>query len=181
MPFYGSHPRGEVFTTAEKLDEHGDRAAPTEAAAVAMYQVVTARRLTYDTMLWQVPSISLTAQAFLLTISLGADSSRLARLISSILASAARGRCLQLMAKYRHLEIIDARTAEKLERDLSRSPNHGPQIHSPPSQRAKAVNMAPKRFVALSSYRLWMSGVLLFLVADLLIALLALAAPRALI
>jgi hypothetical protein len=178
VPF---HPREEVSTTSEKLDEYGDRAAPTEAAVVAMYQALTARRLTYDTMLWQVPSLSLTAQAFLLTISLGADSSRLARLISSILASAAMGMCLQLMAKYRHLEIIDARIAEKLERDLSRSTGQWPQIHSPPSQRAKTANVAPKRFVALSSYRLWISGVLLFLVADLLIVLLALVAPQILI
>lgn len=143
-----------------------------------MYQVVAARRQTFDTMLWQVPSLCLTAQAFLLTISLGADSSRLARLISSILACAAMGMCLQLMAKYRHLELIDARTAEKLERDLSGSPSEWPQIHSRPSQRAKALNMAHRRFVGLSSYRLWLSGVLLFLVVDLLIAVLTLVAPQ---
>jgi hypothetical protein len=165
-----------VFTTAEQMD--GDQVLPTEPAVVAMYQVVAARRLTFDTMMWQVPSLSLTAQAFLLTISLGTDSSRLARLISALLGSAAMGMCLQLMAKYRHLEIMDARTAEQLERDLSGSPGQRLYIHSPPSHRAKALNMAPRRFVALSSYRLWMTGVLLFLVADLLIVALVIGAPQ---
>lgn len=62
-------------TTAEQIDNDGSQAA-TEATTVAMYQVVTGRRQAIDTMMWQVPSLSLTAQAFLLTISLGSDSSR---------------------------------------------------------------------------------------------------------
>lgn len=43
---------------------------------VAMYAVVAARRAQYHNMLWQVPTMSLTAQAFLFTIALGHDSSR---------------------------------------------------------------------------------------------------------
>lgn len=75
------------------------------------------------------------------------------------------GMCLQLMAKYRHLEVVDSRIAESLEQRLSGSSTQA-QIHSSPSRRAKALGIVPGWFVALSSYRLWMSGLLLFLVAN---------------
>ena len=162
--------------TAEQIDNDGSQAA-TEATTVAMYQVVAGRRQAIDTMMWQVPSLSLTAQAFLLTISLGSDSSRLARLVAAFLGSIAMGMCLQLMAKYRHLEVVDSRIAESLEQRLSGSFAQA-QIHSSPNRRAKALGMVPNWFVALSSYRLWMSGLLLFLAANLVIAFLVVIYPE---
>lgn len=81
------------------------------------------------------------------------------------------------MAKYRHLEIIDSRIAEILEQRLSGSLAQA-QIHSSPSIRAKAVGMFSNWFVALSSYRLWMGGLLLFLVANLVIAVLVAIYPE---
>ena len=36
-----------------------------------IYKSLTERRITYDNLTWQTPALSLTAQAFLLTISLG--------------------------------------------------------------------------------------------------------------
>jgi hypothetical protein len=40
------------------------------------YQAVATRRMQWDALLWQVPSLSLAAQAFLLTISVDGDTSR---------------------------------------------------------------------------------------------------------
>jgi hypothetical protein len=86
------------------------------------------------------------------------------------------GMCPQLMAKYRYLEVADSRIAESLEQRFSGNSLEA-QIHLPPSKRAKALNMVPNRFVALSSYRLWMTGLLLFLVTNLVIAVLVVIAP----
>ncbi|MER6612681.1 hypothetical protein [Streptomyces xantholiticus] len=38
-----------------------------------VYQAVAARRMQWDALLWQVPALSLTAQAFLFTITLGLE------------------------------------------------------------------------------------------------------------
>jgi hypothetical protein len=38
----------------------------------------------WDALLWQVPSLSLPAQAFLLTIALGPDASRTSRLLAGL-------------------------------------------------------------------------------------------------
>jgi hypothetical protein len=38
---------------------------PSREEMLVMYQVVAARRQNFDPMLWQVPALSLTAQAFL--------------------------------------------------------------------------------------------------------------------
>ncbi|MBP3083720.1 hypothetical protein [Mycolicibacterium fortuitum] len=72
------------------------------------YQVIAARRLQWDNLVWQVPLISLTAQAFLFTIALGGDSSRVARIISSLLSLVITFLCLALMARHRQSEIFDA-------------------------------------------------------------------------
>lgn len=72
------------------------------------YQVVAARRLQWDNLVWQVPVLSLTAQAFLFTIALGGDSTRAARVISSVLSLVVSALCMSLMARHRQSEIMDA-------------------------------------------------------------------------
>ncbi|KAI8459681.1 hypothetical protein BY996DRAFT_6410006 [Phakopsora pachyrhizi] len=47
-----------------------------------LYQVVAERRNAFDNLLWQVPATSLTAHAFLFSISLAADTGRFARIAS---------------------------------------------------------------------------------------------------
>ncbi len=73
-----------------------------------LYEVVAARRLQWDALLWQVPALSLTAQAFLLTIVLGPNSSRFARIVSAVLSLAAALMSMQLMASDRRAEVTDA-------------------------------------------------------------------------
>jgi hypothetical protein len=72
------------------------------------YQVVATRRQQWDNLVWQVPVVSLTGQAFLLTIALSGGNSEFARLISSGLACLASLLSMTLMARHRAAEILDA-------------------------------------------------------------------------
>jgi hypothetical protein len=160
--------------------DDGSPRSADQAARIAMYQAVANRRLAFDTMMWQVPALCLTAQAFLLTVSLAEGSSRLARFLSATLACVVAGMCLQLMVKYRYLEIIDSRIAEGLEQELGKASGSLPEIHSDPPHRARAVNMLPTRVNRLSSYRVWLTGLAAFAAVDILIAVIAIIFPRAL-
>lgn len=66
-----------------------------------LYQVLESRRQSHDSMMWQVPALGLTAQAFLFTVALDAGSSRMARLIASALALSVALMSIQLMDKQR--------------------------------------------------------------------------------
>lgn len=51
-----------------------------------VYAAVAARRTQFDNMLWQVPVLTVTAQAFLFSIALGADARSTARIIACVLS-----------------------------------------------------------------------------------------------
>ena len=146
------------MTTPSSLD-------PNVLAAV--YQSLAARRLGYDTLMWQVPVLSLTAQAFLLTIALGSTSSPAARLTAAILSFVVAIISLQLMAKHRHNEEIDSRLAEKLERELHLDAVIGFIPHTPLRVREEVVSLKANIFVKRSSYKIWRFGLLLFAIAAL--------------
>lgn len=81
-----------------------------------MYHAVSARRLQWDNLVWQVPLLSLTAQAFLFTIALGEGSSRVARAIAALLSLVATVLSIALMARHRQAELADAAWLEQYER-----------------------------------------------------------------
>ncbi|HZC04904.1 MAG TPA: hypothetical protein VE338_04625 [Ktedonobacterales bacterium] len=138
----------------------------------AIYQVLGARRLGYDSMMWQVPALSFTAQAFLLTIALGGGLG-VTRLTSAALALIIAVISMQLMAKHRFNEEIDSRLLEAFERRFQIEDIFGCPPHSSPNQRMRTVNtgdglysaVSPVRkpwYVSISSYRLWQRGLGLF-------------------
>jgi hypothetical protein len=96
-----------------------DRITPAEGDRddLALYQAIVARRLQWDNLLWQVPVLSLTAQAFLLTIALGHDSSNWARLLAGGLSFLAALVSMVLMAGHRHAELTDAAWLARYEAD----------------------------------------------------------------
>src|ERR1035438_162519 len=96
---YGLADTGQMTTSP------GSRAIPPD---LPVYQAVAARRMQWDALLWQVPSLSLAAQAFLLTIALGSDASRTARLLASGLGVAAALLSLHLLIRHRQAEVTDA-------------------------------------------------------------------------
>ncbi|WP_146763196.1 hypothetical protein [Micromonospora noduli] len=89
--------------------------APAPPDDAVMYSAIAARRLQWDNMLWQVPTLSLTGQAFLFTIALGADSSRMARIVASTLAIVMTILSMHLMSRHRQAEHTDAHWIEDYE------------------------------------------------------------------
>jgi hypothetical protein len=138
----------------------------------SIYQTLGARRLGYDSMMWQVPALSFTAQAFLLTIALGGGIG-VSRLTSAALALIIALISMQLMAKHRFNEEIDSRLLEAFERRIDIEGIFGCPPHAPPGKRMRTVNtgvgmfqgMSPVMkpwYVAISSYNLWQRGLGLF-------------------
>ena len=84
--------------------------------SLAVYEAVYLRRLQFDNLLWQVPVLSLTGQAFLFTTALDGGTSRMARLIAASLALVASVLSMHLMARHRQAEVSDARWLEEFER-----------------------------------------------------------------
>jgi|SRR5579884_1627377 len=117
--------------------------------------------------MWQVPVLSLTAQAFLFTIALSSTSSPAARLTAATLSFVVAVISMQLMAKHRLHEEIDAKLTEKLERDLALDSALGFVPHAPPRVRGPVVKVRSNWFVRRSSYRIWRSGLALFALAAL--------------
>jgi hypothetical protein len=81
---------------------------------LATYSAVAARRTQFDALLWQVPVLSLTAQAFLFTIALG-DGDAWARIVSSLLSLNITVISIMLMGRHRQAELSDAHWLERLE------------------------------------------------------------------
>jgi hypothetical protein len=77
------------------------------------YAIVAARRTQFDQLVWQVPVLSLTAQAFLFSIALSADASRTARVIASVLSLLMTVLSLHLIAKHRQAEVADSHWLEE--------------------------------------------------------------------
>lgn len=82
-----------------------------------VYATVAARRLQWDNLLWQVPILSLTAQAFLFTIQLGGESRQVARVIAALLSLVVTYLCVTLMARHRQAELFDAHWLEDFENE----------------------------------------------------------------
>jgi hypothetical protein len=72
----------------------------------------------YTTMLWQVPALSLTAQAFLFTIALAKDVSPGARIVTGLLSVVTTAMSIYLMVSHRIHAERQGRVAEDLAKQL---------------------------------------------------------------
>ena len=169
-------------------EESGPDSEPSQTV-LAVYSALATRRISWDTMLWQVPVLSMTGQAFLLTIALGQGSTHVARYISSSLSVVAASTSLILMAGHRRSELADAQSLQEFEEN--HSPNfvvHGLLF----SQRRRAIqindstlnafekciNMLSRAVSPKSSFPYWMLGISMFGLAGLTALLLTAFAPR---
>ncbi|MFI6365419.1 hypothetical protein ACIBG0_21980 [Nocardia sp. NPDC050630] len=89
---------------------------PRPSADLEMvYQAVADRRLQNENLLWQVPTLSLTAQAFLFSISMASANDSVARIASASLALIVSIISIMLMASHRLAERKDALWLERFE------------------------------------------------------------------
>jgi len=116
---------------------------PNDAPSLVSYQVVGARRLQWDSLLWQVPTLSLTGQAFLLVIALGESSTDLARYMSAGLGLLMAFTSLLTLASHRTTEVSDAHWMHALEGQLGITPVSGPAFKANRDSYREAMKNAP--------------------------------------
>jgi hypothetical protein len=160
-----------------------------------LYDMVAQRRLQWDSLLWQVPVLSLTAQAFLLTIALSPDSKQFPRALASALAFVAAVLAMHLMSRDRQAEITDAHWLRDYEET-----NFGVSFTGRPWQEARAkvdvlghtqdagpptrvlttmVRPLANALARFGGFVVWMCGFALFAAASAAIFVITFVAPDA--
>lgn len=89
------------------------------------YSIVANRRQQWDTLLWQMPTMALTGEAFLFTISLGGNTAQTGRIVSSVLALVVAIASLHSLSAHRLSELTDSRWLHEHEIDRGASVVHG--------------------------------------------------------
>jgi len=172
-PMNRPHPSSSAPTPIDDTVEH----------KLAIWQSLAERRSAYDSLLWQTPALSMTAQAFLFTLTLAPDVSRLGRTVAAALSIAIAVVSTQLMSKHRRHEISDCLILERLEESLSMKEITGVNPHAAGVHRRPTDTPYPDSWTysflfhrfsptQLSSFGLWIIGQALFAVADIVIIVL---------
>jgi hypothetical protein len=141
------------------------------AADLPVYQAVAARRMQWDALLWQVPSLSLAAQAFLLTIALGPDTSRASRLLASGLGVVAAFLSLHLLIRHRQAEVTDAHWLAAYEQQHFGTTAHGPEWRK--RRNATVIQGPLGRLARIPAFPVWQGALSLFGVVALVAFVLA--------
>ncbi len=145
-----------------------------------VYAAVAARRLQWDNLLWQVPTLSLTAQAFLFTIALGSDSQRLARVVSCVLSLIVTFLSITLMARYRQGELSDAHWLEQYEQTHSLPVVHGKQFKRERDDEPLAAGWIGRAIPLLPGFKTWTVGLAMCGVAAVVVLITSYLAPETL-
>ncbi|MFJ4198346.1 hypothetical protein ACIP2Y_01735 [Streptomyces sviceus] len=130
---------------------------PSSEERLVMYQVVAARHVGLDQMVWQVPGIALTAQAFLMTIGLGPGSGQLARLGSGLLSVVVAFMSVELLMRHRLSATADAVWLERFERDQGWD-----VLHRPLNDRCTQLGVPMPRVARPRAYSVWIAGLSTF-------------------
>ncbi|MFD4571732.1 hypothetical protein ACFWNK_10905 [Streptomyces sp. NPDC058417] len=130
---------------------------PSSEERLVLYQVVAARHAGLDQMVWQVPGIALTAQAFLMTIALGPGAGQLARLGSGLLSAVVAFMSVELLMRHRLSAIADAVWLERFERDQGWE-----VIHRPLNDRCVQFGVPMPYMARLRAYSVWIAGLSAF-------------------
>jgi hypothetical protein len=154
---------------------------PTSEDRRTIYETVSARRAQWDNLVWQVPLLSLTAQAFLFSIALSPDGHRFSRAIAAALSVVVSFLCITLMARHRQAELTDAHWLRDRELEMSKGDVDWVVHGEPWRERRDAVRPESGvfgRIPLLRGYRTWVVGLLLFLLAALVILVMAIFWPH---
>lgn len=129
---------------------------------LSQYAVLNARRDSFNSLLWQTPVLSLTAQAFLFIIALSQNVNDIARKMAATLALIVAIASIQLLVKHRFGEVDNAKLLQKLEEREKLIPIN--------EKRVPKRTWNPETWVArLSSYWIWVALLLVFGICALLI------------
>lgn len=128
------------------------------------YQVVAARRLQWDNLVWQVPVLGLTAQAFLFVTALDGGS-RHAKVVASLLSIMTAVLCVTLMARHRQGELADAHWLEAYERDHFGAPVHGPSFKGRRDPHDLHAGLVGRLVPSWPGFITWVVGMILFAAA----------------
>ncbi|MCU1433310.1 MAG: putative rane protein [Pseudarthrobacter sp.] len=144
------------------------------------YEMLTARFLAHDELLWQTPVLALTAQSFLMTISLSPEVDDWAGATAAGLGTVLILMSMHLLGRHRFLELIEKHKLRQLEEILQIEPlsthSWGWNYASAP-ELGKAFShkeyglQSPRyyRVFAVPSYRIWQVGLGLFAIANAVI------------
>ncbi|GLY65095.1 hypothetical protein Atai01_17140 [Amycolatopsis taiwanensis] len=131
--------------------------APASPATLTQYQVLAARRQSFDTTMWQVPALSLTAQSFLLSLAYGAQSSKPASIVGGLLSFMISLMSVQLLLRLRKNEVLDSILLQRIERE------HGwTELFTSGAARARSIGYSRRRVIHLRSYLIWAAGLAAF-------------------
>jgi hypothetical protein len=138
--------------------------------------VLAQRRLAYDQMTWQTPTLAFTAEAFLFTIGLGPGVTAIARGLAATMAFVVAALSIHLLRKHEHMELIDSMLLEQIEDEW-----FGFAVHVPARDR-RALLPAAKQprtgwFVELQAPRWWIRGQMLFAFASVVIVVVTVVRP----
>jgi len=151
---------------------------PTEAAVLAAYAAIAARRAQWDSLVWQVSTLALTAQAFLFTIALTQGNDAWARMISSVPSLNITVISILLMARQRQAEIHDANWLERVERDvlnLGSLSAHGLLFRASRDQQRLNAGVIGDMIPLMHMFSVWVVGLSLFGVGDIIVIIRTLA------
>jgi len=121
------------------------------------YSALCARRQAFDNLVWQTPSLAIAAQSFLLSASLGSETSQPQSIALAISSGVVGIAAAQLMAKHRMNEVLDSELLEEFERENADS--GFAVIHGKPYSLRGERNLLTR----WSSYKVWMSVLMLFI------------------
>jgi hypothetical protein len=120
----------------------------------------------YTSLLWQVPALSLTAQAFLLTLALSHGNDNLAKLIASALSMLIAIASSRLMRNQRNHAKNHGELALRISRELRLASQFGTlNVAEPPGADAETVWAGWDRRI----YGVWRATLISFLIADMVV------------
>ena len=153
---------GPVFSATPT--DRAVRGAASLIVLVTLLNVYTAQFGSYTTLLWQVPALGLTAQAFLLMIAMGAGSSDAARYTAAALSIIIAVASWNLMHYQRGRAINQAELAKRVSYELSLQDLLGGfQVEDGIPTRADAVRVWA---VDHAMYMVWRLCMVVFVLAD---------------
>ncbi|MFD9188179.1 hypothetical protein ACFWCA_08155 [Streptomyces phaeochromogenes] len=133
-------------------------AEPTHEERLVIYQMAAARRFNYESIAWQIPGLSLTAQAFLMTIGLAPGAGHLARVAAGFLAIVVSLLTIHSVLRHRRHELADSIWLSNFERSEGWE-----TVHDAASVRASRLGIPESAFGGRYKVTyVWLAGLSLF-------------------